>query len=432
MTEPTATPQPPALWSRPGYRSWFLFLLTAGYALNFLDRQLLSILQEPLKLELGLTDTQLGLIGGPVFALLYVSLGVPIARLSDRKNRVHIVAGAISLWSVATALCGAAGSFVQLAMARMTVAVGEAAGTAPSYALLADLYEKERRASAIGLFTTGTAIGAALGLTLGGWVGQAYGWRTAFLLIGLPGVVLAAVIALTLREPPRGFADGRTGPAEQAGFLEVVRHLFASRSFPGIAFGVGIASIAGFGLGHWMPSFMVRSFDLTIAQAGWRVALASVIGGVLGGIIGGRVCDRLALRDRRWWCWAPAIAFLLNIPMTVILFRAQSAEAAMVALAVVNFLYHFWGGSGHSLVQSIVGVKMRATAAALFLMCISLIGQGIGPLAVGFLSDRLGPQSGAESLREALMALSPVWFFAACLWFLAATTIRQDLETTPA
>ncbi len=427
MNDTTSVP-----WSRPSYRAWFLFLLTVGYALNFLDRQLLSILQEPLKQDLNLTDTQLGLLGGPVFALLYVSLGVPIARLSDRSNRVRIVAGAISLWSVATAACGLAGSFVQLAMARMTVAVGEAAGTAPSYALLADLYEKERRASAIGLFTIGTSIGAALGLTLGGWIGQVYGWRMAFLLIGLPGIFLSAVIVLTLREPPRGFADGRAEPSSQAGFAEVLRHLFSSRSFPGIAFGIGIASIAGFGLGHWMPSFLVRSFDLTIAEAGWRVAAASLTGGVLGGIVGGRVCDRLALRDRRWWCWAPAIAFLLNIPMTTILFSTRNLELALVVLAVVNFLYHFWGGSGHSLVQSIVGVRMRATAAALFLMCISLIGQGIGPFAVGLLSDWFGAQRGTDSLRPALLALSPVWLFAACLWLWAATTIRSDLDRAPA
>jgi predicted MFS family arabinose efflux permease len=419
------------IWSRPIYRGWFLFLLTITYALNFLDRQLLSILQEPIKAELGLTDTQLGLIGGPVFALLYVALGVPIARLSDRANRVRIIAGAISLWSVATALCGLAGNFFQLAAARMTVAVGESAATAPSYALLADLYPKERRASAIGIFTTGTSIGAATGLALGGWVGYNYGWRNAFLMIGLPGILLALCIFLSLREPPRGFSDVRSDTVPQAGLVEVARLLFATRAFPGIAFAIGIASMSGFALAHWMPSFMIRSFDLTIAEAGWRVALASGGGGLAGGLTGGIICDWLARRDRRWWCWAPAIAFFLNIPLMLLLFRSPDVETAMLLLAGVMFMYHFWGGSGHSLVQSLVGVRMRATAAALFLMCISLIGQGLGPFVVGFVSDVFAARFGGESLRYALMATTPVWLVAGTFWLIAGTRLREELDRAP-
>ena len=425
------SPETSPIWSSPLYRGWFLFLLTMAYALNFLDRQLLSILQEPVKKELMLSDTQLGLIGGPVFALLYVALGVPIARLSDRANRVRIISGAIALWSLATGLCGLAGSFVQLAAARMTVAVGEAAATAPSYALLADLYPKERRASAIGIFTTGTAIGAATGLALGGWVGHTYGWRNAFLMIGLPGLLLALCIFMTLREPPRGFSDGRTNEGPSAGFIEVIGLLFKTRAFPGIAFAIGIASISGFAMGHWMPSFLIRSFDLTIAEAGWRVAVASGGGGLAGGFFGGIICDRLARIDRRWWCWAPAIAFFLNIPLMLFLFRAPDVETAMLLMAGVMFMYHFWGGSGHSLVQSLVGIRMRATAAALFLMCISLIGQGLGPFVVGFASDLFQAKFGMESLRYALMATTPVWLIAGLLWLVAATHLREELDRAP-
>jgi len=421
----------PPIWSRPYYRGWFLFLLTMAYALNFLDRQLLSILQEPVKAELQLSDTQLGLIGGPIFALLYVGLSVPIARLSDRANRVRIISGAIGLWSIATATCGLAANFFHLAASRMTVAVGEAAATPPSYALLADLYKKERRASAIGVFTAGTSIGSALGLALGGWVGFTYGWRNAFLIIGLPGVLLALIILLTLREPPRGFSDERKSDVPPARFSEVMKRALATRAFPGIAFAIGVASISGFALAHWMPSFMVRSFNLTIAEAGLRVAIASGGGGLLGSLVGGFICDRLAEYDRRWWCWGPAIAFFLNIPLMLLLFRAANATEAMVLMATVLFLYHFWGGSGHSLVQSLVGVRMRATAAALFLMCISLIGQGLGPLVVGFVSDLLHAGSGAESLRHALMATTPVWLLAGLLWMWAATRLREELDAAP-
>jgi predicted MFS family arabinose efflux permease len=425
-------PNDAPVWSRPAYRRWFLFMLTATYALNFLDRQLLSILAQPIKEELQLDDTSLGMLGGIYFALFYATLGVPIARLSDRTNRVRLIAGAIALWSVATATCGLAQRFWHLALSRVAVAIGESAATPPSYSLIADLYPRASRSGATGLFTTGTAVGSALGLALGGWVGREFGWRPAFFLIGLPGVLIAAIIFMTLKEPPRGFADEKPGAAEPVGLLTVFRVLLGSRTFPAIALGIGTASISGYALGFWMPSFMVRSFDMNIAQVGWQVALAGGLGGVIGGGAGGWICDRLALRDRRWWLWAPALAFFANIPLVYLLFNSASATLALVLFALVQFNYHFWGGSGHAMVQSLVGQRMRAVAAAAFLLVINLVGLGLGPMVVGMVSDLMVRAYGAEALRHALMATAPVFLVAGLLLLLGSTTLRRDLDSAPA
>lgn len=421
-----------AIWARPRYRGWFLLLLTLAYALNFLDRQLLSILAEPIKDELGLSDSQLGLLGGAYFALFYATLGVPIARLSDRTNRVRLIAVAITVWSIATATCGLAQRFLHLALSRIAVAIGESAATPPSYSLVADLFPKERRSSAIGLFTTGTAVGSAAGLALGGWVGQAYGWRAAFLLIGLPGVLLAALIFLSLKEPPRGFSDGAPDRAPPVGIVTVFKVLFRTPTFPAIAFGVGTASMCGYALAFWMPSFLSRSFGLSLAEIGWRVALAAGVGGVLGGAIGGIVSDRLALRDQRWWLWAPALAFFANIPLVFLLFNSSSPLIALLLLGAVQFNYHFWGGSGHAMVQGLVGQRMRAMAASMFLLVINLVGLGLGPPLVGALSDFTTAAYGDEALRYALMATAPVFFVAGSLFLLGARTLRRDLENAPA
>lgn len=419
------------IWSKPLYRHWFLFLLTFTYALNFLDRQLLSILAEPIKLELGLSDAQLGALGGIYFALFYATLGVPIARISDRTDRINILSGAITLWSAATAACGLAQNFVHLVLARISVAVGEAAATPPSYSMIADIFARQERASAIGVFTTGTAIGVAAGLALGGWVGAMFGWRTAFLMIGLPGVILAIVIRSTLRDPPRGFSDGIASDENKAGIWETVKLLASRTAFRGIALGTGVASISGYALAFWIPSFMVRSYDMSIAEAGWRVALAAGVGGIAGGFFGGFVSDWLSKYDRRWWAWAPAICFLLNVPVMILLFLSSSPIFALLLLATAQFLYHFWGGSGHAIVQSLVGKRMRAMAASIFLLCINLIGLGLGPFAVGWLSDAMAMWQGEESLRFALMATTPVWILAGILYAVAASKLREDLDSAP-
>ncbi len=426
------TTQSEPIWSRTGYRNWFLFMLTVTYALNFLDRQLLSILAQPIKEELQLDDTSLGMLGGIYFALFYATLGVPIARLSDRTNRVRLIAAAITLWSVATATCGLAQRFWHLALARIAVAIGESAATPPSYSLIADLYPRATRSSAIGVFTTGTAVGSALGLALGGWVGREFGWRTAFFMIGLPGVLIAAIVLMTLKEPPRGFADGKPDVAQPVGLAEALRVLLRSRTFPAIALGIGTASISGYALGFWTPSFMIRSFGLDMAQVGWQIALAGGVGGILGGATGGWICDRLALRDRRWWLWAPALAFFANIPIVFLMFNTGSVVFALVMYALVQFNYHFWGGAGHGMVQSLVGQRMRAVAAAAFLLVINLIGLGIGPMVVGMISDLMTEAYQEEALRYALMATAPVFLIAGLLLLLGATTLRRDLDNAPA
>lgn len=419
-------------WDRPSYRRWFLFLLTSAYALNFLDRQLLSILAEPIRRELGLSDSALGMLGGVYFAAFYTLLSVPMARIADRTNRTYFIAGAVVVWSVATATCGLATRFWQLALSRIAVAIGESAATPPSYSLVADLYPADKRAGATGLFTTGTAIGSALGLALGGLIAQVWGWRYAFILLGLPGILLALVMRLTLKEPPRGYSDGVTEQPPAPRLAEVFRVLFRSRTFPCVALGVGTASICGYALAFWAPSFLVRSFDLTVAEAGWRVALAAGLGGLLGGFAGGRLCDWLALRDRRWLLWAPAIAFFVNVPLVAALAFASTATAALLILAAVQFNYHFWGGSGHAIVQGLVGTRMRSVAASVFLLTINVVGLTLGPTLVGFLSDAMTARYGTEALRLSLIGSSPAFVLAGLLFLYGSTTLRRDLAAAPA
>jgi predicted MFS family arabinose efflux permease len=418
-------------WDRPSYRGWFLFLLTASYALNFLDRQLLSILAEPIRRELGLSDSALGMLGGVYFALFYTMLSLPMARFADRTNRTYLIAGAVAVWSVATATCGLATKFWHLALSRIAVAIGESAATPPSYSLVADLYPADKRAGATGLFTTGTAVGSGLGLALGGLIAQTWGWRYAFILLGLPGVLLAVIMRVTLKEPPRGFADGVTEQPAAPPLMTVFRVLFRSRTFPCVALGVGTASICGYALAFWSASFLVRSFDLNVAEAGWRVALAAGTGGVLGGFVGGKVCDWLALRDRRWLLWAPAIAFFLNVPLVAALAFTTSATSALLILAAVQFNYHFWGGSGHAIVQGLVGTRMRSVAASVFLLTINAVGLTLGPTLVGFLSDALTASHGAESLKMSLIGSSPAFLVAGALFLYGSKTLRRDLASAP-
>lgn len=419
-------------WARPRYRAWFLFMLTAAYTLNFLDRQLLAILAEPIRAELHLSDTSLGLLGGVYFAAFYTALSLPMAWVADRFDRTRLIAGAILVWSVATATCGLAQKFSHLAVSRIAVAIGESAATPASYSLVADLYPRSRRAGATGLFTTGSALGSALGLALGGLIAQQWGWRWAFFLLGLPGILLAIVVRMTLVEPPRGFADERQEHVSPAPIGTVFRVLFRSRTFPCLALGVGTASICGYALSFWSASLLVRSFDMTIGEAGWRFALASGVGGILGGLVGGHVCDRLAQKDRRWLLWAPALALAANVPLMAGLYFASSAGTALALLAVILFNYHFWGGAGHAIVQGIVGSRMRSVAASAFLLTINVVGLTFGPTLVGIISDALGGANGSESLRLSLTLISPFFLVAALLLTFGATTLRRELDNAPA
>lgn len=390
------------------YRYYVLALLTLGYVFNFVDRQVMTILIEPIKTEFGATDTQMGLLSGLAFALFYATLGIPVARLADRWSRRNVLAISMTTWSAVTALCATATGFWHLLLLRIGVGIGEAGGTPPSQSLLADYFPPEKRAFAQGILATAPNIGILVGLFGGALIAEAYGWRSVFLVFGIPGVLLAILIQLTVTEPSKiAVPDEKSG----ASLFAALDNIFRLPSFAHIMLGVGFTGIAGYGLGVWSPSFLVRVHDMTLVDAGLYLGLIGVFGGGLGTISSGLLVDKLARRDLRWQLWLPAIGIFLALP-TQLAFLLWPAEHrlvmgsvdvpfALVFMGLSAVFASFWIAPSYAAVQNLVPQYWRTQASALMLLAINLLGMGLGPLLVGFLSDSLS-QFGDDSVRYGL------------------------------
>ena len=390
------------------YRYYVLALLTLGYVFNFVDRQVMTILIEPIKMEFGASDTQMGLLSGLAFALFYATLGIPVARLADRWSRRNVLAISMTTWSAVTALCATATGFWHLLLLRIGVGIGEAGGTPPSQSLLADYFPPEKRAFAQGILATAPNIGILVGLFGGALIAEAYGWRSVFLVFGIPGVLLAILIQLTIKEPLKATASA---PEEGAGLFSTLGNIFRLPSFAHIMVGVGFTGIAGYGLGVWSPSFLVRVHNMSLVDAGLYLGLIGVFGGGLGTISSGLLVDRLARRDKRWQLWLPAIGIFLALP-TQLAFLLWPAEHrlvmgdvdvpfALVFMALSAVFASFWIAPSYAAVQNLVPQYWRTQASALMLLAINLLGMGLGPLLVGMLSDLLS-QFGDSSVRYGL------------------------------
>lgn len=390
------------------YRYYVLALLTLGYVFNFVDRQVMTILIEPIKMEFGASDTQMGLLSGLAFALFYATLGIPVARLADRWSRRNVLAISMTTWSAVTALCATATGFWHLLLLRIGVGIGEAGGTPPSQSLLADYFPPEKRAFAQGILATAPNIGILVGLFGGALIAEAYGWRSVFLVFGIPGVLLAILIQLTIKEPLKVTASASE---EGAGLFSTLGNIFRLPSFAHIMVGVGFTGIAGYGLGVWSPSFLVRVHNISLVDAGLYLGLIGVFGGGLGTISSGLLVDRLARRDKRWQLWLPAIGIFLALP-TQLAFLLWPAEHrlvmgdvdvpfALVFMALSAVFASFWIAPSYAAVQNLVPQYWRTQASALMLLAINLLGMGLGPLLVGMLSDLLS-QFGDSSVRYGL------------------------------
>lgn len=390
------------------YRYYVLALLTLGYVFNFVDRQVMTILIEPIKMEFGASDTQMGLLSGLAFALFYATLGIPVARLADRWSRRNVLAISMTTWSAVTALCATATGFWHLLLLRIGVGIGEAGGTPPSQSLLADYFPPEKRAFAQGILATAPNIGILVGLFGGALIAEAYGWRSVFLVFGIPGVLLAILIQLTIKEPLKVTASASE---EGAGLFSTLGNIFRLPSFAHIMVGVGFTGIAGYGLGVWSPSFLVRVHNMSLVDAGLYLGLIGVFGGGLGTISSGLLVDRLARRDKRWQLWLPAIGIFLALP-TQLAFLLWPAEHrlvmgdvdvpfALVFMALSAIFASFWIAPSYAAVQNLVPQCWRTQASALMLLAINLLGMGLGPLLVGILSDLLS-QFGDSSVRYGL------------------------------
>ena len=397
-----------------------LGLLLLAYVFNFLDRTILNILAGPIIADLKLSDTEFGAITGLAFAILYSVLGVPLALLADRTRRSWVVAGALAVWSGFTALCGTAGSFGQLFLYRLGVGVGEAGGVAPSYALIADYFPPQKRARALAVFSLGVPLGLAGGTLIGAYLASWIDWRAAFLAMGVAGLLLAPVILLLVKDPPR--AARPQGQSLAQAFPMVAR----KPTFWLMALAASCSSLAGYGLAAWTPSVLERSFGLGLIDRGHFLASLFLIGGTAGVFAGGWLADRLGQADRSWYARLPAIAWLITAPMFVAGLLAPNLWLAWPLLLIPNALNILWLGPVTTAVQHLVPQPMRATASASYLLIINLIGLGIGPVLIGALSELFRERLGTEALRYAAVSVCGFYIVAALLMLFAVKRMRAS------
>jgi len=413
----------------PTVRNYALGVLVVVYTFNFIDRQILSILLEPIKQDLGLSDSALGMLTGFAFALFYATLGIPIARFADRSNRRNLIAWALAIWSAMTAVSGLAQNFWHLLLARIGVGVGEAGCSPPAHSMLADYFPTENRATALGIYSLGIPFGILFGFIAGGWLNEFFGWRVAFFIVGVPGLLLAILVRFTLREPPRGMAEGRVADEEQPTIMETFRFLWSKRSFRHMAVGGGLTAFVGYGVITWVPSFLIRSYGMSTGDVGTYLGLILGIPGGIGIALGGYLADRFGARDTRWFLWIVSVALIASTPLFFGVYLSSTAFASLMFLILPILLGNFYQATTFSQTQGLVSLRMRSVAAAVLLFILNMIGLGAGPQAVGILSDILQPSYGDESLRYALLILSTVQIWAAYHYYQAGKSLKDDLVT---
>ncbi len=415
--------------ARPRYKWYVLGVLTAVYASSQLDRQIMGILLEPIKLELGASDTQMGFLIGLTFAVFYATLGMPIAMLADRSNRRNIISAAITIWSLMTVACGMAASFAQLALARIGVGIGEAGSSPPSHSVIADLFDGASRGTAMGIFALGVNIGLLLAYLAGGWLSEHYGWRVTFYVVGVPGLVVALLLYFTTKEPKRGAADLALAAAKEDAppFRAVARHLWRTRSTRHVIIGSTLAGFVGYGFVLWMPTFLVRSHGLSPSETGLTLALLTGIVGGLGTFTAGKLTDVLAKRDIRWRTWVVAAGKAGYVPFLAMVFLVDDFWTMLALYVIPAFFGGFYLAPTFALIQSLVSLRMRALASSITLFVLNIIGMGFGPQLVGILSDVFAADYGQESLRVALFLLTFLNLWCAVHYYLAGRTLGTDL-----
>jgi MFS family permease len=423
---PAAPKEPMEKFSR--YRWLALGLLLCVYVFNFLDRQIFAILQQAIKTDLHLSDTALGFLGGLAFAIFYTTLGIPIARLADRHSRSKIIAISLALWSLMTALCGAARGFVTLALARIGVGIGEAGCSPPAHSLIADYFGPRERSTALAIYSLGIPIGAALGNLIGGYVNVSLGWSKAFYVVGLPGILFAIILAIFLKEPVRGLSDARTESEVLLPSLsEVTRVLWQRRTFRQLCAAFALSSFVIYGSLQWVPTYFIRTYNLDTGKVGAVIALSSGLFGGLSTLVGGLIGDRLARHDVRWLCWMSAIGLLVNAPLMILMLFQSSFSHATYFLYAASLFTGFHLGPVFALVQTLVPMRMRALAASILLFVTNLVGMGMGPLFIGFASDGLGAAGVVDPLRWAILIVLCFTAWTILHYLLAARTLREDL-----
>lgn len=440
-----AAPSKRAITSREAL--WTLVLLSLVGTFNYIDRSILNTLGQMVKTDLALSDLELGLLGGAAFALFNGLVSIPVARLADRHNRVRIVGIALAFWSAMTALCGAAQNFLQLCLARIAVGIGEAGGGPPSIALLSDHFPPHRRATAISLYALGIPLGILFGATASGWLAEQYGWRLAFVIVGLPGVVLALLVLLTVREPRE--AGSLHDDANPSGLRAVLRHLLRWRSFRHMLLGAGLANFGITGLTQFLHPFFVRSYEVGYSEAATLFGLVAGVSSGLGFAFGGVIADHFGGRNGRAYAFVPALGLLMAAPIYVAALSAPYGWPAIALLIVGGTFVSVYFGPTLAITQNLADPGMRATATALFAVTINLVGGALGGLFVGLLSDAFAGAAApacagaasaaadclaasATGLRHALLVHSGVFIWAAVHFHIAGRTLAADLRASAA
>jgi MFS family permease len=413
-------------WSN-GYRNYVLVMMTLVYVFNFIDRQLLVILQESIKEELGLSDTQLGLLSGFTFALFYVTMGIPIARLADKGNRRNIVAISLALWSLMTAFSGLSRSYIQLLLARIGVGVGEAGASPPAHAMISDYFPPEKRATALSVYSAGLYVGVLAGYLMGGYLNQELGWRSAFFVLGVPGILFSLLVYATVKEPRRGATDKIKAGNETYSLIQVIKVLYAKKTFVYLALGSGLHVYCIYGLFNWEPSFLARLHGMENAKIGVALGLIFGFTGALGTFAGGFLTDYFGQKDKQWYLRIPTYAIIASIPFVVGTLFTKETSYSLCCLGVSSFLYSMYLGPGLAVSHYLVPASLRALTSAVFFLVINILGLGFGPLVVGILSDLLTPALGIEALRWAMASILFASIASILLFFKAIGKLRTDL-----
>jgi len=409
------------------YRYYVLVLLALTYAFSFMDRQIVSILMEDISTEFNLNDTELGLLSGLAFAFLYGVLGVPIARLADKYNRMKIITLSLTIWSGVTVLCGMVNNFWQLLLGRIGVGIGEAGGTAPSHSVISDYFHANERSLAISIFSAGTSIGAMAGLVLGGYVAENHGWRMAFIVAGLPGILLAALIYFTAKEPVRGIMEtkAKRSKTQDRNFWETLVILWNNKVYRYVNIAHVLGVFAVYAILIWTPTLILRNFEITKTETGALVGTMVLLAGAPGLIFGGFLADFLGKRDFRWQAWLPCAVVLLVLPFALIGFWSESKWVTFTCIGLGYFFYQMSHATGLAVVQSVVAPNHRAQAAAFVFLFSNIIGLGLGPLMVGIVSDLTAASFDQRSLSVALSLAMIVLLGAALFYYLTGKAMGE-------
>ena len=415
-----------------GYRNFVLGVLVVSYVFSFIDRQLMTILLEPIKDEFGASDTAMGFLSGFAFALFYAVLGLPVARRADRWSRRNVLAISMVIWSAMTAFCGMAATFWQLALLRVGVGVGEAGGTPPSHSLIASYFPHQERSTAMGIYGSGSQIGVLVGMLGGAIIADQMGWRVVFLIFGLPGVLIGMLVFFIVKEPAKPVV-----PDDRSMWQDLMS-LWRIPAFAILSFATGFTALAGYGMGTWFPSFLIRVHGLSLTEAGLILGVVGTLGALIGAVFGGILCDKLASRDARWQLRLPAVGAGLSVIFLGLFILWPESQFwqlgdfkvpyAVVFLFLGGIVSSFWIGPTYAAVQTLTAEHLRSQASALLLLLLNLIGLGLGPLVVGALSDLLIADFGHESVRYAMVISLSTVIIGSVLYWLGGEQYRVALS----